>query len=95
MYSTTSNLTISYNLGAIGGVLYVMQVSSGLCVAMSYVASETESFHTLDGAQRDASYGWMLRSIHANMASGVFGAMYLHATRAWCYSVLSTVHHGV
>ena len=37
---------------------------------------------THDGAQRDASYGWMLRSMHANMASGVFGAMYLHATRA-------------
>lgn len=95
MYSTTSNLTVAYNVGAMGGVMYTMQVISGVVIAMSYVASEEYSFPTLDSAQRDASYGWCLRAIHSNMASAVFCSMYLHACRAWCYAVLSTVHHAV
>jgi len=57
MYSTTSNLTVAYNVGAAGGVMYGMQVTSGLVIAMSYVASDEGSFSTLDAAQRDASYG--------------------------------------
>ena len=48
VYTTSGNLTVSYNLGAIGGMLYGLQVASGLCVAMSYVASEALSFPTLD-----------------------------------------------
>ena len=48
MYSTTSNLTIAYNVGAMGGVMYTLQVVSGVVIAMSYVASEEYSFPTLD-----------------------------------------------
>lgn len=57
MYSTTANLTLAYNVGAMGGVMYALQVSSGIVIAMSYVASEDYSFPALDAAQRDASYG--------------------------------------
>lgn len=57
MYSTTANLTIAYNIGAGAGMMYVVQVGSGVVIAMSYVASEEYSFSTLDGAQRDSTYG--------------------------------------
>lgn len=76
-------------------MMYSLQVASGILVAMTYVASDEYSFTTLDAAQRDASYGWMVRAVHSNCASAVFAAMYMHATRAWLYSVLSTVHQGV
>jgi len=95
VYSTSANITIAYNLGAIGGMAYGLQVASGILVAMTYVASDEYSFPTLDAAQRDSTYGWALRAVHANCASAVFAAMYIHATRAWLYSVLSTIHHGV
>ena len=39
MYSTTANLTIAYNIGAIGGMMYALQVSSG--IAMCTVAEPT------------------------------------------------------
>ena len=48
MYSTSSSLTIAYNVGAMAGVLYAVQLSSGVIIAMSYVASEDASFSTLD-----------------------------------------------
>ena len=48
IYSTTANITLAYNLGAIGGVMYSLQVGSGILVAMTYVASDDHSFSTLD-----------------------------------------------
>jgi len=72
-----------------------IQITSGILVGMTYVASDDYSFTTLDGAQRDGTYGWCVRAVHANCASMVFFSMYLHACRAWLYSVLSTIHQGV
>jgi len=95
IYSTTANITIAYNLGAIGGVMLGLQIASGILVAMTYVASDDNSFAALDQSQRDSTYGWILRAVHANTASAVFASMYAHATRAWLYAVLSTIHHGV
>lgn len=57
LYSTSANITLAYNLGAIGGVMYGLQVTSGILVAMTYVASDDHSFATLDSAQRDSTYG--------------------------------------
>ena len=48
MYSTTANITIAYNLGAIGSTMFVLQVASGILVGMTYVASETHAFTALD-----------------------------------------------
>ena len=48
MYSAPAALTVSYNVGALAGVMYGMQVASGITVAMSYVASDAAAFHALD-----------------------------------------------
>lgn len=82
IYSVTANLTIAYNLGAMGGVMLGLQILSGILVAMTYVASDEQSFTALDQAQRDSTYGWALRGVHANCASAVFACMYMHACRA-------------
>jgi len=57
IYSVTANLTIAYNLGAIGGMMLALQIASGILVAMTYVASDAHSFTALDAAQRDSTYG--------------------------------------
>jgi len=57
IYSVTANLTIAYNLGAIGGVMLGLQIASGILVAMTYVASDECSFAALDQSQRDSTYG--------------------------------------
>ena len=48
LYSTSANLTVAYNLGATGGMVFGIQVLSGVIIAMSYVASDDYSFSTLD-----------------------------------------------
>ena len=48
IYSVTANLTIAYNLGAIGGMMLALQIASGILVAMTYVASDAHSFTALD-----------------------------------------------
>ena len=48
IYSTSSNLTVCYNLGATAGVLYALQVFSGISIAMSYCSSDTHAFIVLD-----------------------------------------------
>ena len=58
-YTTSANLSIAYNLGAIGGTMYMLQVASGVVIAMSYVASEDHSFSALD------------RDIHSHVVSGI------------------------
>jgi len=48
LYTTTANLTGAYNVGALAGVLYGIQVASGVVIAMSYVASDEGAFVALD-----------------------------------------------
>ena len=47
-YSTSAALSAAYNLGALAGILYAVQLSSGVLIAMSYVASE-DAYSALDG----------------------------------------------
>ena len=48
IYSTSSNITLAYNTGALAGMMFSIQVLSGIIIAMSYVAQEELSFATLD-----------------------------------------------
>ena len=48
IYSTTANITLAYNLGAIGSMMYGLQVGSGILVGMTYVASDAQAFYALD-----------------------------------------------
>lgn len=94
-YSTHSNLSVSYNLGASAGVMLALQIGSGILIAMSYVASAEQAFLTLDAMLRDSTYGWCIRAVHSNCASTVFLFMYLHAVRAWMYAATVRVHASV
>ena len=48
IYTTSSNLTLAYNIGAAAGICFSVQVISGVLVALTYVASDACSFSTLD-----------------------------------------------
>lgn len=92
MYSTPMTMTISYNYGVLSGTAFIVQVASGIIIAFSYAASAEYAFTLLDHTNRDSTYGWMIRSVHANSASVVFGCMYLHVCRSFLYSVLLRVY---
>ena len=48
VYATTANLTVCYNLGGLAGMLYGIQVLSGISMALSYVAEDSMAFCSLD-----------------------------------------------
>ena len=48
IYTTHANLTLAYNLGAMGGVALGFQIGSGILVGMTYVASDSDAFTGLD-----------------------------------------------
>ncbi len=48
VYSTSANLTVAYNAGALAGTFYALQMASGIVIAMSYEASPAGAFVSLD-----------------------------------------------
>ncbi len=48
VYSTSASLTVAYNVGALAGTFYAMQMASGIVIAMSYEASSAGAFMSLD-----------------------------------------------
>ena len=48
IYTTHANLTLAYNMGALGGMALGVQITSGVLVGMTYVASDADAFVGLD-----------------------------------------------
>src|SRR6202008_852849 len=71
-----------------GGLLtffLVIQIVSGIVLAMHYVPSATEAFNSVEHIRRDVNYGWLLRNIHAVGASFFFFSAYIHIGRGLYY----------
>jgi len=84
-FPTPKNLNYWYTFGGILAFMLVVQIISGVVLAMHYVPHETLAFDSVERIMRDVNYGWLLRYIHANGASMFFIAVYLHIFRAYYY----------
>ncbi len=84
-FPTPKNLNYWYTFGGILAFMLVVQIISGVVLAMHYVPHETLAFDSVERIMRDVSYGWLLRYVHANGASMFFIAVYLHIFRAYYY----------
>nr|QAV59294.1 cytochrome b [Cephalodiscus hodgsoni] len=80
------NLSWLWTFGSCLGVGLIIQVMSGLFLACHYVPSLECAFSSVSHIERDVSYGWLLRGVHANGASLFFVCLYLHVGRGWYYS---------
>lgn len=70
-----------WGVGSILGVALVVQIVSGLMLAMRYISESQISFQLLDIIVREISKGDILRLIHAKGASVFFIFMFLHIGR--------------
>lgn len=84
-YRTPKNLSYFWNLGSIAGIALVIQMITGIFLAMHYTPETTIAFNSVEHIMRDVNYGWLLRNIHAVGASMFFLAIYIHIMRGVYY----------
>nr|QUB01612.1 cytochrome b [Pheropsophus occipitalis] len=89
---TPSNISLWWNFGSLLGLCLVMQIITGLFLAMHYTANIEMAFNSINHICRDVNYGWLLRTLHANGASFFFICIYLHIGRGMYYGSYKFMH---
>nr|QZL38248.1 cytochrome b [Metopina sagittata] len=80
------NISTWWNFGSLLGLCLVIQILTGLFLAMHYTADINLAFNSVNHICRDVNYGWFLRTLHANGASFFFICIYMHVGRGIYYN---------
>nr|YP_010119641.1 cytochrome b [Ceratocystis papillata]YP_010119655.1 cytochrome b [Ceratocystis colombiana]QRB98258.1 cytochrome b [Ceratocystis fimbriata]QRB98314.1 cytochrome b [Ceratocystis cacaofunesta]QRB98272.1 cytochrome b [Ceratocystis fimbriata]QRB98286.1 cytochrome b [Ceratocystis papillata]QRB98300.1 cytochrome b [Ceratocystis colombiana] len=81
-----SNLNYLWNFGSLLAVCLVIQIVTGITLAMHYNPSVAEAFNSVEHIiMRDVNNGWLVRYLHSNTASAFFFLVYLHIGRGMYY----------
>lgn len=84
-YPTPINITYAWSFGSSAGICLVVQILSGVFLAMHYTPHIDYAFSSVEHIMRDVNYGWLIRYIHANGASMFFIVVYCHIFRGLYY----------
>lgn len=84
-YPSPSTITYWWSFGSLAGLCLVIQIVTGILLAMHYTPNINMAFISVEHIMRDVNYGWLLRYIHANGASMFFIVLYLHMFRGIYY----------
>ncbi len=79
--SQPSNISYLWNFGSLLAVCLIIQVITGVTLAMHYSPNVLEAFNTIEHIMRDVNNGWLARYLHSNTASAFFFLVYLHIGR--------------
>jgi len=82
---TPRNLNYWYTFGGILTVCLMIQLITGIVLAMHYTPNTALAFASVERIMRDVNGGWLIRFIHANGASMFFMAVYIHMLRGLYY----------
>nr|QIJ93849.1 cytochrome b [Eremias arguta] len=82
---TPPNISAWWNFGSLLGLCLIIQILTGLFLAMHYTADVTSAFSSVAHIHRDVQHGWLIRNLHANGASLFFICIYLHIGRGLYY----------
>jgi ubiquinol-cytochrome c reductase cytochrome b/c1 subunit len=85
-YPAPINLTYFWNFGIYALICLVIQILTGILLAMHYTPDINLAFISVEHIMRDVSLGWLLRYVHANGASMFFIVVYIHTFRGLYYS---------
>ena len=83
--SQPSNMSYLWNFGSLLAVCLVIQIITGVTLAMHYSPSVLEAFNSIEHIMRDVNNGWLVRYLHSNTASAFFFLVYLHIGRGMYY----------
>ena len=84
-YYAPKNFNFWYFFGSLAMMVLVLQIVTGVWLAMMYKPSATEAFASVEYIMRDVDYGWLLRYLHSTGASAFFLVVYLHMFRGLIY----------
>lgn len=84
-YPTASNLSYWWGFGSLAGICLLIQIITGIFLAMHYTPHVDYAFLSVEHIMRDVEGGWFLRYMHANGASMFFIVTYLHILRGLYY----------
>lgn len=84
-YPTPINLNYLWSFGSLAGLCLVIQIVTGIFLAMHYTPHIDYAFLSVEHIMRDVNNGWLLRYTHANGASMFFIVVYCHIFRGLYY----------
>ena len=84
-YYAPKNFNFWYYFGALSLVVFVIQILTGIWLAMNYKPDATAAFASVEYIMRDVDWGWLIRYMHSTGASAFFVVIYLHMFRALLY----------
>ncbi|MDX8393421.1 MAG: cytochrome b N-terminal domain-containing protein [Mariprofundales bacterium] len=91
-YPAPKNLNYMWNFGSLALLMLVLQIITGIFLAMYYKPAAIETlggftiaFDSVERIMRDIQFGWLIRYMHAVGASMFFLVVYLHIARGMYY----------
>jgi ubiquinol-cytochrome c reductase cytochrome b subunit len=83
--SQPTNISYLWNFGSLLLVCLIIQIITGVTLAMHYSPNVLEAFNSIEHIMRDVNNGWLVRYLHSNTASAFFFLVYLHVGRGMYY----------
>lgn len=80
-YYAPKNMGFWSFFGSLALVVLVLQIVTGIWLAMSYKPSATDAFASVEYIMRDVNWGWLIRYMHSTGSSFFFILVYLHMFR--------------
>jgi len=84
-YPTPINLNYLWSFGSTAGLCLVIQILTGIFLAMHYTPHIDLAFSSVEHIMSDVNNGWLIRYLHANGASMFFIVVYCHIFRGLYY----------
>nr|UVF63033.1 apocytochrome b [Synarthrophyton patena] len=94
-YPTPINIHYAWNFGFLASMCLIIQILTGIFLAMHYTPHVDLAFASLEHIMRNVNYGWLLRYIHANGASMFFIVVYIHVFRGLYFGSYTKPRHIV
>jgi ubiquinol-cytochrome c reductase cytochrome b subunit len=94
-YPTPISLNYAWSFGSIAGLCLVIQILSGVFLAIHYTPHVDYAFASVEHIMRDVKYGWFLRYVHANTASFFFFVVYAHIFRSLYHASYAYPRHNL
>ena len=84
-YYAPKNFNFWYFMGSLAMLVLVLQIATGVWLAMSYKPDAALAFGSVEYIMRDVQWGWLIRYMHSTGASAFFIVIYLHMFRGLIY----------
>ncbi len=84
-YYAPKNFNFWYYFGSLALLVLVIQIVTGIWLAMSYKPDADLAFGSVEYIMRDVKWGWLIRYMHSTGASAFFIIIYCHMFRGLLY----------